>query len=346
MENRDRPPLGSEVYEALEATLYSVQKRYGAMLKPFAEDLPGASPIARVLGGYEGVSPPKYPIALCKRLGEYAVEVFATEARVYPLSDSLPGWLESLARRVEERIIDHVLSIGSSGSAGRSAFSLGLTYHAGERQMREAIRDALQTRAPEKLQALSKSEESPVSAAFSGPKAPRIAAPGPQLAASPIDEPEQTLRSDGAAGKMPRQNIGDSAQDAQAPTDRQQGEKPSMRNQKTEGIDKALREIAAASAAPAPEPLKTGKRRGRRPNQPRRDAIRNTISKHGEPWRDHLSEIFADLDSQAVALGDFQVMKIDVGEGVGTPVLTWADLDYASGEQRRQIIGALRKYTD
>jgi hypothetical protein len=70
MEDRDRPPLGAEFYERIEAALYSVQTRYGAKLKLFAEGLPGASPIDRVLGGYEDVLPPKQPIALCKHLRE------------------------------------------------------------------------------------------------------------------------------------------------------------------------------------------------------------------------------------------------------------------------------------
>jgi hypothetical protein len=190
--------------------------------------------------------------------------------------------------------------------------------------MREAIRAALQTRASDKLPALSKSEESPASAAS-------------EFAPVRGGKHEQNRSSDGAAsaGRMPPQNVGGSAQDAQVPTDRQQGKK-------TEGIDKALREIA--DAVPAPEPLKTGRRRGRLPNQPRRDAIRNTISERGELWRDHLSEIFTDLDSQAVALGDFQDIKTDLGDGKSSSVSTWSDLDLAGGAQRRQIIDTLRKY--
>ena len=106
------------------------------------------------------------------------------------------------------------------------------------------------------------------------------------------------------------------------------------------------RQGARVSAAPDyPEPLKAARRRGKRPNPQRRDAIRNAISKHGKPWRDHLNEIFTDLDSsQEVALGNFQGMKIDVGEGVDRPVLTWADLDLAAGKQRRKILDVLRKY--
>ena len=87
-------------------------------------------------------------------------------------------------------------------------------------------------------------------------------------------------------------------------------------------------------------------RRGRRPNSQRRDAIRTTIRTHGDQWRDHLSDIFNELDNQEVPLGDFQNLKIDLGEGESAPVSTWADLDLADGAQRRGIIDVLRKYTD
>jgi hypothetical protein len=47
-----------------------------------------------------------------------------------------------------------------------------------------------------------------------------------------------------------------------------------------------------------------------------------------------------------VPLGDFQGMKIDVGEGENTPARSWADLGLAEGNQRKQIIDTLRKYSD
>jgi hypothetical protein len=47
-----------------------------------------------------------------------------------------------------------------------------------------------------------------------------------------------------------------------------------------------------------------------------------------------------------VPLGDFQNKEIDVGEGEIARVWKWEDLDLAVGEQRSQIIDALRKYTD
>jgi hypothetical protein len=112
----------------------------------------------------------------------------------------------------------------------------------------------------------------------------------------------------------------------------------------------AIRE-ATSSHVSAPEnaPLqvsKAGKRRGRRPNQERRDAMRTAIRAHSGQWRDHLNDIFTELDSQEIPLGDFQSLKIDLGDGNSSPVSTWADLDLAIGEQRRQILDTLRKYTD
>jgi hypothetical protein len=132
----------------------------------------------------------------------------------------------------------------------------------------------------------------------------------------------------------------------------------SYRRQENEGVDAAkpfqevgedLRQLT--SAMPAEENasvqvLKAGKRRGRRPNHERQGAVRTAIQKHGGQWRDHLNEIFTELDRQEVPLGCFRSRKIDLGEGKSAPVLTWADLDFADGEQRRQIVDALRKYTD
>jgi hypothetical protein len=90
----------------------------------------------------------------------------------------------------------------------------------------------------------------------------------------------------------------------------------------------------------------SAKRRGRRPNQDRREAIHNAIARHGDEWRDHLGDIFKELDGKEVPLGDFQAREIDLGDGESTKVSKWDDLDLACGEQRRQIIDVLRKYAD
>jgi hypothetical protein len=68
--------------------------------------------------------------------------------------------------------------------------------------------------------------------------------------------------------------------------------------------------------------------------------------KHGEGWRDHLDEVFEELDGKGVHLGDFQNMKVDLGEDQHAGVSKWEDLALAEGGQRRQILDALRKYTD
>jgi hypothetical protein len=70
------------------------------------------------------------------------------------------------------------------------------------------------------------------------------------------------------------------------------------------------------------------------------------MNKHGEGWRDHIDEVFAELDSSGVSLGDFQSIKIEVGDDQSTSVHTWADLDLSEGKQRRQVMDALRKYLD
>ena len=86
--------------------------------------------------------------------------------------------------------------------------------------------------------------------------------------------------------------------------------------------------------------------RGRRPDRERRDAIRSAVRKYGAGWRDHLSEIFRELDSVEASLGDFQALKIDLGDGQSRQVSSWDDLDLAQGAQRRQIVDTLRKYAD
>ena len=91
---------------------------------------------------------------------------------------------------------------------------------------------------------------------------------------------------------------------------------------------------------------KTGKGRGRLPNKERRAAIRKAIQQQGERWRDHLPEVFTELDNQEVSLGDFSGFRIDLGDGESTQASNWADLDLAQGEQRKRVVDALRKYAD
>ena len=103
--------------------------------------------------------------------------------------------------------------------------------------------------------------------------------------------------------------------------------------------------LGSAGTIEAEVPLPAAKKRGRRPNQERRDAIQNAISTHGDEWRDHLSDIFNELDAKKVPLGDFQGKEVTLGDGETAKVWKWEDLDLAEGEQRGQILDALRKYT-
>lgn len=88
----------------------------------------------------------------------------------------------------------------------------------------------------------------------------------------------------------------------------------------------------------------TAKRRGRRPNRERRLAIQGALCKHGEDWRERLNEIFTELDSKDVSMGDLWGCQIDLGGGQNQKACKWEDLDLAQGEQRRKIIDLLRKY--
>jgi hypothetical protein len=89
----------------------------------------------------------------------------------------------------------------------------------------------------------------------------------------------------------------------------------------------------------------TRKKRGRRPDQGRREAIGKVLSKHGDRWRDHLAEIFKELDAKELLIGNLNGMRIDLGDGQSTAVSKWEDLDLAEGKDRRRVIDMLRKYT-
>jgi hypothetical protein len=107
-----------------------------------------------------------------------------------------------------------------------------------------------------------------------------------------------------------------------------------------------LEASAESQSSRAPGARKAGKKRGRRADVRRRNAIHDAISAHGDEWRDHLSEILNELENREVRLGDFQTYRIDLGDGQSSSVSTWDDLDLAEGEQRALIIDALRKYID
>jgi hypothetical protein len=103
---------------------------------------------------------------------------------------------------------------------------------------------------------------------------------------------------------------------------------------------KAICEARSQKLPRAPQKL------GRRPDEARKDAIRNAIRKQGDQWRDHLGDLLAELDRQKVTLNAFQNMEIDLGDGTSTTALKWDDLDFAEGDQRRRIVDSLRKYAE
>ena len=113
---------------------------------------------------------------------------------------------------------------------------------------------------------------------------------------------------------------------------------------------KAWRAASGSEGAPSQmtnsQGLRRGKTRGRRSNPQRRAAIQKAILAHGEAWRDHLCEIFEELDRQEVPLGDFQSLVIELGDCQTQRVSKWSDLDLADGDQRRKVLDALRKYLD
>jgi hypothetical protein len=102
----------------------------------------------------------------------------------------------------------------------------------------------------------------------------------------------------------------------------------------------------SSSDAAASAEAKGTRKRGRRSNPERREAIKQAILKHGGPWRDHLEEIFEELDREEVELGDLQITRIDLGDGKSKRVSSWDDLGLTDGEQRKKLIDALRKYLE
>ena len=85
------------------------------------------------------------------------------------------------------------------------------------------------------------------------------------------------------------------------------------------------------------------KKRGRRPSEERRGAIHEEIAKYSGGWRDHLDEIFEELDRRMIPLGDFYGKSINL-DGTRTRVTKWGDLALAQGAERSQIVDVLRKY--
>jgi hypothetical protein len=135
----EKPPLYPDVWEEIEAKKYSLKMSWAGILRPFLHDLPS------VLDTVSG-PPPKQPIALCKNLVNYAINLFDLEAAYYPQNEGLPVWLQNLAGRVERDIIAQATGLGRGPGPGLATkFTVGLTYHASEEEMAEAIRKILKS---------------------------------------------------------------------------------------------------------------------------------------------------------------------------------------------------------
>ena len=85
-------------------------------------------------------------------------------------------------------------------------------------------------------------------------------------------------------------------------------------------------------------------KRGRQPNQGRRDVIHAAIFRHGNSWRDHLDEILKELDDKNVLMGVIGHKKLDLGDGVPRRPAKWQDLNLTEGRERKAFVDALRKY--
>ncbi len=165
----ENPPLDPEVWEGIATRKHAIKKSYVDTFAPLLEDLP--SPFRDIAGIGDGLPPPpKQPLFLQKKLGEYAVQLFDIEAFLYPKHEKLPVWVRHLANRVEKEVIGHVAGMrGKSQFFGPFRHGGDLTYHATLEQMKTAIRDALKPRialfkSPHDTdtQARSKSEQIPI----------------------------------------------------------------------------------------------------------------------------------------------------------------------------------------
>lgn len=131
MEDLHRPPLGGDIYEAIELAQHEVDKQYWAELQPLRVSL--FAELSETVGGPP--SPPKRPIHLFKIVREYACALFDAEARNYPTARELPLWLLDLGKRIEVRVM----------KALRSGAGSTLLHHATKDEMEKEVHDVLTT---------------------------------------------------------------------------------------------------------------------------------------------------------------------------------------------------------
>ena len=128
------PPLGERVYEKLATELYEVDWAYWAKLKEMQ------MPPNAFLGIPLGPSPPRLPAQLRSILKDYATALFYPEANEFPVNLDYMRWLERLASRSAERVMNSVASIETAGLGISSLKHHGLTMT----EMRQAVDESLQ----------------------------------------------------------------------------------------------------------------------------------------------------------------------------------------------------------
>lgn len=131
MEELSRPPLGDDVYEEIELAQIQVDETFWPQLRELV--------VSHIESPTRGTPPlRRRPMRLRRILREYACALFDVEAKRYPASHELELWLRELAARIETRTM-HAAALHQM-----SVSRVTLTYHASEKQMRHAIRVALQ----------------------------------------------------------------------------------------------------------------------------------------------------------------------------------------------------------
>jgi DNA-binding Xre family transcriptional regulator len=141
MEDFDRPPLGAEAHEEIALEQHDIHKRYWPVLKAMA----GPTAI-QLLVVKDAPPPPRQPLRLFKRLGEYTCALFDAESQRYPNAPQLPAWLLDLTSRIEAMVMTNLAEIEKGSLLDIGTPRGSLTYHATWDEMRTSIRALLKDR--------------------------------------------------------------------------------------------------------------------------------------------------------------------------------------------------------
>jgi|SRR5271157_2098929 len=137
MDNSDRPNLGLDVFAQLEREFDHIDKQYWQKLREMQEQTLLSELAYPFLT--QKPKPSKRPAQLSIVLRSYAETLFYVEASKYPKLDRNFGhWLNDLARRVQERVMERVGELESSDPMQNLAYH-GLT----KSQMRQVVHDGL-----------------------------------------------------------------------------------------------------------------------------------------------------------------------------------------------------------